>query len=455
MANQFVQETGGAYQTGNEHICAEKALALNIDTVPYGTFAEIGGGQEVARWFFRVGGAAGTVAKTMSAYDMQYSDAIYGKAERYVSKEKLLAMLVHEYQLLIERLSETRGSKSRFFVFADTVAARNFSGSNECHGWMGVRFQAAPGGEPNDILLHVNLLDSNNLAQQQALGMLGVNLIHAAIYNNDWMETLLPSLLDALSIARVEIDYIQFAGPLFENISSQRAGLELLRCGLCHAVMFDTNGALVQPSSVLHKRAVIMQRGSFHKTTPYLASMLNASRDALIAEVTPKPKAILPCFELTIRSARHEDQLSDDQIVERLENLRQYGFPTFVTDFAETYHITEYLRRYSKEPIRLVVGVGTLVPILRAGFYSEIEGGLLEALGKLLMQGVKVYAFPMSHADFVSKLELYGVDKDFCRAPANSLVTAQSLEFPGALQHLFNYLLAAGHLIPMETPTQI
>ncbi len=428
----------------------DKALKVNLDPLPYGTFAEIGGGQEVARWFFRVGGAAGTVAKTMSAYDMQYSDAIYGRAGRYVSKERLKAMLSHEYNLLIERLDSTRGAKTTFFVFADTVSARNFQGTNECHGWLGVRFQAEPQSPPNEIILHLNLMDGTNIGQQQALGILGVNLIYSALYNRSSLERLLSTLMDSLALNRLEIDYIELSGPSFEGISNETAGLQLLRQKLCHAVAFDGDGSLTHPSALLHKRPVLMQRGSFNKAIPRFAEMLKISHDKLQPELAADTKSALMCFELTIRGARPGDKLSDDQILRRVRALHEFGMPIFITDFTETFHITEYLRRYTKEPLRLIIGVGTLVPLLKSGFYDGIEGGLLEGLGKLLMQGAKMYVFPMNPEDFTSKLKAYGVEKSFCRSTNSTLVTADSLEFSGALQHLYRYLVSAGHLVPME-----
>jgi hypothetical protein len=424
----------------------DKALRLNLDPLPYGTFAEIGGGQEVARWFFRVGGAAGTVAKTMSAYDMQYSDAIYGKSGRYVSKERLQAMLAHEYELLRERLSASRSEKTTFFVFADTVSARNFQGTNECHGWLGVRFQSEPLSAPNDILLHVNLMDSSNLAQQQALGTLGVNLIHAAFYHRESVAKLLSSLLDSLSLEQIEVDFVHLAGPAFEGVTPELAAVQLVRQRLCHAVAFKEDGALVYPSELLHKRPVLMQRGSFQKAIPHLAEMLKTSHALLKAEI-PADREPVMCFELTIRGARPGDIVSDAELLKRIQSLREFNLPILVSDFRETFHITEYIRRYTKEPLRLVVGVGTLVPLLKSGFYEGIEGGLLEGLGKLLMQGAKMYVFPMSHEDFVAKLKSYGVEQSFCKSSATGTITAESLEFSGPLQHLYRFLLSAGHLI--------
>jgi hypothetical protein len=216
----------------------QKALAINLDPRKYGTFAEIGAGQEVVRWFFQVGGAAGTIAKSISAYDMTVSDAIYGTAPRYVSRERLHTMLDYEYALLLERLGPKRGADTDFFVFADTVAARNYKGSNECHGWMGIQYQARPEAEPSRIVLHVRMLDKNNVAQQEALGIFGINLIYGALFHFEVPDDLMTSLLDNLSVERIEVDLVQFSGPEFRNIDHRLMALKLVQLGLSDAAMF-------------------------------------------------------------------------------------------------------------------------------------------------------------------------------------------------------------------------
>src|ERR1051325_5356724 len=226
----------------------QKALQVNLDSGVYGTFAEIGAGQEVARWFFRVGGASGTIAKAMSAYDMAFSDAIYGPCERYVSKQRITSMLDQEFRLLLERLDDRRGDKTRFFVFADTVAARSFSRKDEAHGWLGIRFQTAPRKEPSQIILHVRLLDQENLQQQEALGILGVNLAHGVHLLFHEPETLIVSLLDNLTNDRVEVDLIEFSGPDFEKVDNRLMSLKLVQNGLTNVAMFTANGEVVQPA---------------------------------------------------------------------------------------------------------------------------------------------------------------------------------------------------------------
>src|SRR3954451_10580542 len=255
----------------------KKALRINLDAHKYGTFAEIGAGQEVARRFFHVGGAAGTVAKTMSAYDMTFSDAIYGPADRYVSRVRLQTMLDHEYDLLIERLDRKFGAEKTFFVFADTVAARSFKERNESHGWLGVRFQSQARGQPSQIIIHVRLLDKANVEQQEALGVIGVNLLHGAFYFRQ-PEKLISSLQENLPEGRSEVDMIKFSGPLFQHVDNRLMSLQLVSQGLTDAVMFTADGESVQPAEILHKKAIIIERGSFRPVTYATNDMLEGAR---------------------------------------------------------------------------------------------------------------------------------------------------------------------------------
>src|SRR5437764_8905728 len=244
-----------------------KALKINLDPRWYGTFAEIGAGQEVVRWFFRVGGAAGTIAKSMSAYDMKVSDAIYGHAERYVSRGRLQAMLDREFDLDVERLGKERGDNTSFFAFADTVVARSYRGGNECHGWMGVKFQSHVHDEPSQIILHVRMLDAEASLQQEALGVVGVNLLHAAFFQHHEPERLVESLLDQLTTGRIEIDLIEMKGIEFRGVDNRLLALKLVQLGLSGAAMFAPDRQVLQPSEVLRKKAILVERGSFRPPT--------------------------------------------------------------------------------------------------------------------------------------------------------------------------------------------
>jgi hypothetical protein len=276
-----------------------KALTINLDQAKYGTFAEIGAGQEVARHFFQAGGAAGTVAKSISAYDMKFSDEIYGKAARYVSQERLGLMLDHEYNLLIERLHTVRGERTQFFVFSDTVAAKSFKGTNEAHGWMGVRFQAEPNTPPSDVVIHVRMLDKENILQQQALGIIGVNLTYGAFYYINDQDQFIRSMADNLGIDRIEVDMINFAGPLFANVDNRLMSLKLVEYGLTNAVMFSPKGEVLQPSEVLYKKAIVVERGSFRPVTLVNEDMLRCALAQFLQEPALKGVDVVVLMEIT------------------------------------------------------------------------------------------------------------------------------------------------------------
>ncbi|HEX2100050.1 MAG TPA: TonB-dependent receptor, partial [Candidatus Synoicihabitans sp.] len=270
-----------------------KALTVNLDEQKYGTFAEIGAGQEVARMFFQAGGASGTIAKSMSAYDMTFSDSIYGKAPRYVSRERLVTMLDHEFTLLRERLADQRGERTAFFVFADTVAAKSYKGNNECHGWMGIRFQPEPQAEPSDIIIHVRMWDRDHVLQQQALGIVGVNLIYGAFFYRDDPAKLIASLVDNVGSERIEVDMLKFSGPLFATIDNRLMSLNLVQFGLTNAVMFGPEGEVQQPSEVLRRKAILVERGSFRPVTHVNVDMLNCATAQFVQEPPVKGKDVV------------------------------------------------------------------------------------------------------------------------------------------------------------------
>src|SRR5580700_3765288 len=287
---------GSAHQSDTH----QKALRINLDPRWYGTIAEIGAGQEVVRWFFRVGGAAGTVAKSISAYDMAVSDAEYGKAERYVSMGRLQGMLDKEFQLNVERLNEERGDSNCFFAFADTVVARSFRGGNECHGWMGVKFQAHPHDEPSQVVLHVRMLDVEAALQQEALGVVGVNLLHGAFFEHHEPEKLVESLLDRLSTDRIEIDLIRFRGIEFRSVDNRLVALQLVQLGLSGVAMFGPDKEVLQPSEVLRKKAVLVERGSFRPTTVVNLDMLECALAKFQTDPGMEGKTVLALAELTM-----------------------------------------------------------------------------------------------------------------------------------------------------------
>ncbi len=430
-----------------------KALALNLDPAVYGTIAEIGAGQEVARWFFRVGGAAGTVAKTISAYDMEVSDQIYGKVGRYVSRERLVAMLDHEYDLLLERLGRTRGGSTTFFAFADTAAARNYQGTNECRGWVGLRFQVLPGGAPSDVLLHVHLLDAANLLQQEALGILGVNLIHAAFHRRASLQAFLGSLLDGLSLERIELDTAVLSGPAFESTDPTEVGLGLVRSELADAVLLDPSGALRPPGELLRKRPIVVERGRFVRPAAIYSRMLAAAERQLRAEIPGNDRPPCALLEMSVNSFKDKGETPNEEFRSRLDALRPLGHPILVSRLQETYRLTHYLRRHSREALRFVGGTSALVALLQEGHYRSLAGGLLEGVGRLLADNVRVYVHPMDAEDFRRHLASYGVDPAGLSFPEAGAVTAENLSIRGDLRHLYTYLRALGWIVPAAAPS--
>ena len=425
-----------------------KALQINLEPTIYGTLAEIGAGQEVARWFWRVGGASGTVAKTISAYDMTVSDAIYGKVGRYVSRDRMVGMLDHEFALLQERLDATRGPSTRFFVFADTVAARSFTRANECHGWLGLRFQASPGAAPSDILLHVNLMDPTNVQQQEALGMFGVNLIHAAFYHPRPPEELLARLLDGLSSARIEIDVLELAGPAFAGVDGATIMLELVRGACAEAVLFGRDGRTPPPSEVLHQHPLVLVPGVFLRVEPVFAELITAAQARLARELGDEARPPLPLFVLTPGRPSDPAPATAD-LQARIAALRGLGFDVLVARHPQVYRIAGYATRYTEAPIRLALSVLTAAQLFEEHRYGDLGGQLLEAIAKLFAYRVRAYVWPMPGAVFRS-LAAGSAVETWMAAPSDAtLISTADLRLPHPLAHLYEYLMDTGFLTPL------
>lgn len=424
-----------------------KALQINLDQRFFGTFAEIGAGQEVARHFFRVGGAAGTIAKTISAYDMTFSDSIYGRVGRYVSNERLGNMLDHEYLLLLERLSEKRGSDTAFFVFANTVAARSFQGANESHGWLGVRFQSEPLSQPNNIIIHVRMKDRDNLLQQQALGIIGVNLLYGALYLRAEPDKFIESLLDELSIDRIEVDMIEFSGPEMLHVDNRLMSLKLLQHELTEAIMFSPDGKVLQPSEVLYKRPILVQRGSFRPVTYVNVDMLNGALDQFLAIPSVKEKDPVILFEITLKNLLASGAFDDTDFIARADTLSSLGHTVLISDYSEYHRLTRYFRRYSHEMLGMVMGINSLLQIFNEKFYANLEGGILEALGRLFADSVRLYVYPMGRSAFSHYLNT--IDDDALQAEYKDLpdlVSAKDVRVLPHLKYLYMHLLNAGKI---------
>ena len=418
----------------------QKALQINVDRRIYGTFAEIGGGQEIARWFFRVGGASGTVAKTMSAYDMTVSDAIYGKSSRYVARDRLGAMLDHEFELLVERLGDTKGKEASLFAFADTVSARNFQGTNECHGWMGLRFQSEPGAAPSDIVMHINMLDKENLQQQEALGVVGVNLIYGAFYDRDSIDSLIENLVDDLGGNRIEIDILEFSGPAFKDVDNRVVGLKLLQLGLANAIIYDPGNRLVQPSEVVRKRPLLIERGAYRALKQLNLDSVEAAKSRFAKSVAGSKEPI-SLLELSMHEAAQKETVSLESMLERIDQLTAMGHRVIVSRYYEFYQVTSYLRRYTDEPIGFLMGVATLARLFNPEFYGNLEGRLLEGLGRALSHHVKFYVYPMHLIDVHSLLAIDGPTEVCAIRDGSNLVGVDDLFYPDPLSSLYQFLL--------------
>jgi len=429
-----------------------KALAINLEASIYGTFAEIGAGQEVARWFLSVGAASGTVAQAVSAYDKTFSDETYGRGTRYVSRERLLAMLDHEYQLLLDRLGQERGSTTRFFVFADTVATRNYQGTNEQHGWMGLRFQHQPGAQPSQILLHINLGDPTALLQQQAIGTLGVNLVYAAHQQLASAEAFRGGLFDDLSLERIAIDVFELSGPVFAGVDSRLWALDLLRRGMSEALVFDGHAQLVEPASALRKRPLIGQTAALDKPGWFGADSFQAALRQFAAErkMSEHPPAV--ALEISLRHLGNSAASGNPDILALVEKLAPLG-AVVVTDYFEGYRFVEYLRRHTSEPIRMLIGIAALFKLWDKGILQASPGALLETLGRLFVTDVAVYVAPMAMEPFVAALG--GLPAGFVQeSAASGPMTLDDFAPPPPLDHLIQYLRGAGRFVPLAFPAQ-
>jgi hypothetical protein len=421
-----------------------KALTINLDDRKYGTFAEIGAGQEVARIFFQAGGASQTIAKTISAYDMNFSDAIYGKAPRYVSLERLTRMLDHEYELLLERLAATRGERTTFFVFANTVATKGYKGTNDAHGWMGIRFQMEPGGAPSDVVLHVRMWDKENVLQHEALGIAGTNLIYAAHYYRDDPKRFIESLVDNIGTARLEVDMLKFSGPAFANVDNRLMSLHLVQHGLTNAVMFSPQGDVLQPSEVLYKKAVLVERGSFRPVTHVNVDMLNCATAQFVQEPLVKGADVIVLMEITMNNLLAAGELDAQDFLSRVDLLGELGFTTLISNYSEYYRLTSYFRRYTKEMIGVAMGINNLLEIFNEKYYEHLDGGILESFGRMFKNAVKLYVYPMRQEAFDRYLSTGGVAAHGAAYghafAANVLITAKNVHIPDHLRNLYDHL---------------
>jgi hypothetical protein len=426
-----------------------KALTINLDDKVYGSFAEIGAGQETARHFFQAGGAAGTVAKSMSAYDMKFSDVIYGKSSRYVSRERLDHMLDHEYTLLPERL-EQRAESTCFFAFANTVAAKSYRSNRDCHGWLGIRFQCTPMSPPNNIVIHVHMLDDTNVKQQEAVGIIGVNLIYAAFFLRHDTTAFVRSLLDNIESKRIEVDMISFSGPDFSNVDNRLLSLKLLQNNLTKAIIFTPEGDVAQPSEILYKSPVLLQRGSFRPITKVNEDMIRSALTQFQQERRQDERDPVVLLEITMNNLLSSGEISTHDFLARVDLAAALGYNMMISNYFEFYKLVAYFRQYSKERIGIVLGSNNLQEIFTDIYYDDLEGGILEAFGRLFKQDVKLYAYPMTGLNFNryldNKIEATTHRPSNQYFPDDVLITAQNLPIKPHLLHLYQHMLNNGFI---------
>lgn len=392
----------------------EKALKVNLTSDIYGCFAEIGAGQDVAAKFFQAGGSSGTIAYTQSAYDMKVSDAMYGETERYVSEDRLLTMLETEYCTMRYRLPE-KAKESRFFAFCNTVESLNYHKTNQGQGWIGLRFQLKQNGQPNDVILHVKMHDNSNRAQQDALGILGVNLIYGCYFLHHDLDLFLENLVSRLPRERMEIDMVRVSGPEFEKMDNRIIALNLVKRGMTEATMFDLCGNVLQPATALYKKNILLMRGRFRPVTKLHIDMIKSGKEQFLLEKGVKKEKVCILFELTLKGLTSDGVISDKDFIDRAELLGSLGYTVLISNYLKHYKMVDYLATISKEQrMGVIVGIYNLETIFDERFYDNLPGGLLEAFGRGFGHNVKIFVYPAKHID---TNEIYQLDQ--LQIPAN------------------------------------
>ncbi len=374
----------------------QKALEVNLNPETYGTFAEVGAGQEVVRHFFRAGGASGTIAKAMSAYDKDFSDAIYGKEKngRYVCESRLKNMINHEYGLINERLNREKHPNKRFFSFANNVETINFSKTNDGHGWMGLRFQLCPNSKPNDVILHYLLHEREAKQQQESAGILGVNLIHSCMFHSDNPKIIIKKLFDNISKGHIEINMIQMNGPDFDYVDNRLLSLHLVRERMTDAVIFSPDGVNLQPSDVLYKKNILAIRGSFRPVTKVNIDMIKNGYNKFILEKRVCKEDLQVLFEITLSNLSSEGEIDEQDFLDRADILCSLGQTVLISNYQRYYKLLDYFSRFTKKRMGIIMGVPNLKQIFEEKYYRHLSGGILEAFGRMFNRDLKIYLYP-------------------------------------------------------------
>ncbi|HRV56096.1 MAG: TonB-dependent receptor [Flavobacteriaceae bacterium] len=408
-----------------------KALRINLNENIYGTFAEIGAGQETVRHFFRAGGASGTIAKAMSAYDKDFSDAIYGteKDGRYVTEARLRKMLNHEIKLIETRLTRDKHPSKLFFSYANTVATIDFAKQYKGHGWVGIKYQVEPNQEYNEIILHIRFKETDARLQQETLGILGTNLIYGAFYKYNVPKKLLRYLYDHLDKDQLEIDTINFSGPVFKDVDNRLMSLQLVKNNMTDAVMFSPDGNNVLPARVLYKKNILALRGSFRPVTKVNMDMFKKSYEMFIKENKVDEKNTEVIFEITLSNLRAEGEIDEQDFMDRAKLLCSLGQNVLISNFQEYYKLVEYFSQYSKNRMGLAMGVNNLVDIFDEKYYRHLSGGILEAFGKLFFKDLRVYLYPM-------------LDED-----GKTIITSENLKVHPRMKELYKFFKYNGKVV--------
>jgi hypothetical protein len=411
-----------------------KALRINLNSDIYGTFAEIGAGQETARNFFRSGAASGTIAKAMSAYDKDFSDAIYGIEEdsRYVTQPRLNKMLGHEIDLMEDRLSRTKHPDKLFFSYANTVTTIDFAKKFKGHGWVGIRFQLDPLEDYNEIIVHIRFKEIDARLQQETLGSLGVNLIYGAFYLNDNPKELVKSLYDNLSSDQLEIDMINFSGPRFMYVDNRLMSLQLLKNGMTNAVMFGPDGNNLLPAQVLYKKNILALRGSFRPVTKVNMDMYEKSKRLFLKENKVEESKTQVIFEITLSNLSAEGKINERDFLDRAELLCSLGQNVMITSFQQYFKLVEYLSEFTKERMGLAMGVNNLIQIFDEKYYRHLSGGVLEAFGKLFYRDLKLYIYP------------------YHNQASNEYINIENLKVHPRMKELYKFFKNNGRLINID-----
>lgn len=401
----------------------QKALEINLDSGIYGTFAEIGAGQEVARNFFKVGAAAGTIAKSMSAYDKDFSDAIYGEEanRRYVCMSRLEKMLDHEYRLIEERIGDTR-ENTRFFVFADTVSAINYARTIKGNGWLGLRFQLREGGPTNDLIIHAKMKDMDNLLQQEAIGVLGVNMIYACYFHNDNIEVFIKSLLDGLK-GRMEVDNISLNGPDFEHLDNRLLTMYLVKYDLTEVAMFDEYKKSIHASEFLYKKQLMVVRGHYQPPTLVTLDVFKSGYEKFLNEPDVQEDRACMIAELTLNNLRASDgNIDEADFISRVDCLNALGQKVIISDCDNHQKLINYLSDYKIQKLGLVIGVLELKEIIEEKYENNKNGRLLVSFGELFNRNINVYIYPVLQDN-------------------NKLLTARTMMVPDEIHFLYKHLI--------------